>query len=740
MLRTLAWLVSVTSALPLLAQQHPKLESWQERRALDASSPFAALQWRAVGPRFCGGRVESIAVPRQSPYTIYVAPGSGNLWKTTNGGMSWTPLFEHEATCAIGHVEVAPSDPEVVWLGTGEAHLGGMSYDGAGVYRSTDGGATWTYAGLAEVDRIGKVRVHRSDPDTAWVAAIGPHRGTPSSARGVYRTRDGGKTWEHTLATGANVAAIDLVLAPDDPDRLYCATWDRGGGHGSGVHRSTDGGSTWQRLAGGLPLGPQIERVAVDVSASRPRTVYALTVDASKPGEGRYGVGGVVYRSDDDGDTWRRCHAGFLPAYVGWDFCDVKVAPDDPDQLFVCGMKLMRSTDGGATWQLAGEHVQRVLPFHARDMDVGRVLHLDAHDLWIDPVRPDRLLLGNDGGLFESLDRGSTWLHLNLLPIAEFYTVHVDPEVRSDEDAPYRIYGGTQDNASVYGPARAIDPFGPDPWRHVFLDRWAGGDGFVTLPDPTEPGVVYFEHQNGDMRRKRLDGPIESGRGDRGIRPRGDDLQFAWNTPLLISHHAPARLYCAAQHVFRTIDRGDSWTRIGDDLGNGRPIVSLAESPMQEGTLYAGSASDRIHVTVDDGATWQRAAALPPGRLARIVASRHAAERVFACAAGRGGPAAIVMTSTDRGASWHPIDAGLPKEDVNVLLEDPRDPRVLYVGTDRGVCVSRDSGASWESLSTTLPTVPVLDLAFQPQALELVAATHGRGVFALDVSSVEPRD
>jgi photosystem II stability/assembly factor-like uncharacterized protein len=721
-----------------LAQDASPLAAWRSRQEFDRASPFAGLRWRPLGPRFCGGRIESIAVPAQRPYTIYAAPGSGNLFRSRDGGLSWTALFDHEATCAIGHVEVAPSDPDVVWVGTGEAHLGGMSFDGAGVYRSDDGGDSWRHVGLDAVGRIGKVRVHPDDADTAWVAAIGPRRGGPADARGVFLTTDGGGSWRRTLACEDGVAAIDLVLASDGGNTLFAATWDRAGGDRSGVHRSTDGGRTWERLGAdrGLPVGNRIQRVAVDASRSAPGTVYALLVDDSKPGDGRYGVGGVVYRSDDRGATWTRCHDGFLPTYVGWDFCDVKVAPDDPDTLFVCGMKLIVSRDGGRTWREVGERVRRLLPFGARGLRTDEILHLDAHDLWIDPVRADRMLLGNDGGLFASFDRGDSWLHLNVLPIAEFYTVHVEQGAAR----PYRIWGGTQDNASVTGPAAVIDEYGGETWRHVFLDQWAGGDGFVTLPDPTDAAVVYFEHQNGDMRRKRVGGSTLSGADDVRIRPRGGDLRFAWNTPLSVSAHDPRRLYCAAQHVFRSDDRGDSWRRIGDDLGGGAPLVAIAESPQVDGLLYAGRGDGLVHVTVDGGAGWTRAAALPAGQLHRVVASRHAADRVYACVAAAGGQPACVQVSEDRGASWRDVSVGLPAEPVRVLLEDPRDGRVLYLGTEGGVCVSRDGGASWASLSATLPTAIVMDLAFQADAVELVAATHGRGLFVLDVSGIGPTE
>lgn len=739
----------VAASLPFLAiltpgtaaQSPDPAASWAARAKLDEASPHATLQWQAVGPRFCGGRIESIATPANDPYRLYVAPGSGNLFRSADGGLTWTPIFDHQPTHSIGCVEVAPSNPDVVWVGTGEAHLGGVSWNGVGVFRSDDGGDTWRPAGLERSRRIGKIRAHPTDPSTAWAAVIqgldvqGTAGKQPIS--GVWKTVDAGTKWTQVLAASEGVVTIDLVLDPGRPDHLYAATWDRRSGDGSAVHRSKDGGTTWQRLEGGLPRGSDIERVAVDLCRGQPRTVYALTVDRRKPGEGRYGVGGVVYRSNDGGDSWTRCHEGFVPTYVGWDFCDVKVDPVDPERLYVCGQELIVSTDGGATWRKVSERIRRLLPFEDRLPSGDQALHLDAHELWIDPERPRRLLLGNDGGLFESLDGGDTWLHRNTLPITELYTAFVDEDPTGAW--PFRIWIGTQDNGSLVGPPLPIDDDGPDPWRHVFLDRWNGGDGFATRPDPTDDDVVYFEHQMGGMRRKLRSGSVLSGRDDKGIRPMGKDLQFAWNTPLFPSDHAPTTLFTAAQFVFRSPDRGDSWTKISPDLGDGRALLALTESPREGGLLYAGAGNGAVHVGTPSGSEpdawdWSPTAKLPSARVADLYPSPHDADRIWVVHSAR---RPRVSLSTDRGKTWVDRSAGLPEaETVRAVLEDPRDPKIVYVGTDLGVCVSRDSGATWESLSTTLPTTPVMDLAFHAGTNQLVAATHGRGVFVLDVSGI----
>lgn len=737
MLHPIAVTFALVATAPFAAsQQRPDPQSsWADRSELDASSPYAKLSWNAVGPRFCGGRIESIAVPTDNPYRLYVAPGSGNLFRSDDGGLTWTPIFDHQPTHSIGCVEVAPSDPDVLWVGTGEAHLGGMSWDGQGVFRSDDGGASWRSAGLGDSRRIGKIRAHPEDADTAWTAVIS---GNDETIRGVWKTVDAGMTWKQVLATGKQIAAIDLVIDPATPSHLYAATWDRRSGDGSGIHRSRDGGKTWDRLDKGLPRGSDIERVAVDLCGTQSETVYALTVDRRKPGEGRYGVGGVVYRSDDGGSNWTRCHEGFVPTYVGWDFCDVKVDPRDPERLYVCGQALIVSTDGGATWRKVRERIRRLLPFEDRLPSGDQALHLDAHELWIDPERPMRLLLGNDGGLFESLDGGDSWLHRNTLPITELYTAFVDEDPSSDW--PFRIWVGSQDNGSLFGPPLAIDDEGPDPWRHVFLDRWNGGDGFATRPDPTDDDVVYFEHQMGGMRRKQRSGSVLSGRDDKSIRPRGGDLKFAWSTPLFPSDHAPTTLFTAAQFVFRSPDRGDSWSKISPDLGKGRAMLALVESPRVAGLLYAGSDRGTVYVgtpsTSEEGLwEWTDSAELPRARVADLYPSPSDDDRIWAV---HRASRPKVFVSDDRGETWTDRSEGIPEAETTwSVLEDPRDPDIVYVGTDLGVLVSTDSGETWQSLSTTLPTTPVLDLAFHGPTETLVAATHGRGVFVLDVTTVK---
>ena len=742
--RSLAVTCSFLLAPLLLAQAVPdtqpvtggaaRLQAWEVRQKMVQSSPFNDLKWRALGPKTVGGRIESIDSPAGRPSVIYAGVGAGGVWKSINGGLTWKHVFSRESTFAVGDVTVDPTRPEVVWVGSGEAHLSGTSYAGTGVFKSTDGGETWRNLGLIDSEQIGEVLVDPTRPDTVFVAAIGNVRNS-GGERGVYRSQDGGESWERVLFVGERVGIIDLAFDPGNPDRIYAAAWDRARSGKSGVYRSVDGGETWERLEGGLLPGTDVGRVAIDTAPSKPGVIYALMVDHSPPGEGRYDVGGALFRSDDGGDTWRRTLEGYVDTYVGWDFCDVRVAPDDADQVYICGLRLMVSRDGGATFERGGEQVFRL---HAHP---GHGMHLDMHDLWIDPQNPDRLLLGNDGGLYVSWDRARSWLHLNNLPIAAFYTLHLD-----DRD-PFRIFGGTQDNASVTAPNTAVLIDGrADDWSYVFLDPWDGGDGFATFPDPFTPEVVYYEHQQGQMLRQRPGAPLRWGQDSgRGITPRAaagePELRFAWNTPLFASPHAEGVLYCAAERVFRSENRGDDWTAISDDLTDGQAaLLSLTESPLDPLRLAAGSGTGSVFVTEDGGANWRDSGAGLPQRLLRqVLFSRHQPDTLYVALSGK--PASdwrsYLYRSLDGGRTWRSIAANLPHEPVNVVAEDPRTEATLYVGTDLGVYASVDAGLTWHSLSRDLPTAPIVDLKVHSTGPTLVAVTHGLSAFRADVREIQ---
>lgn len=724
-----------------------RLRSWEQHQRMERESPFADLEWRAVGPQKQGGRIESIAVPAGETSTFYVGVGSGNLWKTVNNGTTWTPIFEKQSAFAIGDVAVAESDPNVVWVATGEVLMARSSYAGTGVFKSVDAGETWQHMGLADTHHIGQVLIHPSDPDIVYVAAIG-HLYTFNEERGLFKTVDGGDSWEKILYINNRVGVVDLVMDPSDPNTLYATAWERtrkawghtASGEGSGIYKTTDGGNSWEKLTNGFPTGQGVGRIAVDVAPSNPNVVYALLdnhfpdPDSTGSERGPRRIGGEVYRSDDRGATWRKVNEERVPA--GYDFCIIKISPDNEDVVYLPGQRFLASEDGGKTYRQIEGTLVHLLPHGSR------VLHLDQHELWINPQDPDHMLLGNDGGIHLSYDRGESWLHLNNLPIGEFYAVSVDMET------PYNIYGGTQDAAALWGPSTHVVEWGvDDPWKHVYLDRWGGGDSYFTYRDPTDPDVIYYEHQFGDLRRKEMAADTAPR-----IRPRAMEGQPAlrpnWMTPFFISHYDPRTLYYGANILFKSVDRGDTWRAISPDLTSQPPIqgnvpfgtlTSVSESPLQRGLLYTGADDGYIHVTRDDGATWARIdGGLPQKWVSRVAASRYDLRTVYVSFTGYRDDdfEKYVYRSTDLGESWVSISANLPSEPINVIAEDPTDARILYVGTDLGVYASVDGGATWHSLCADLPTAAVYDLVVHPRDPELVIGTHGRSIFVADITMI----
>lgn len=752
-----AALLLPTSVAAQATSAENRMSAWEEHQRLERESPFADLQWRAIGPKQAGARVEAIAVPPGNHGTIYVGVGSGNLWKTENNGLTWTPIFEHESTFSIGDVAVSYSDPDIVWVGTGETQPrhSGYSYSGTGVFKSTDGGRTWRNMGLPDTHHIGKVLIHPTDPDIVYVAALG-HFWSRNEERGVFRTTDGGERWERVLYVSDHTGVVEMAMDPSDPRVLYAAAWDAvsgrpvEAGEESGVYRSIDGGDTWVRLTEGLPSGP-LGRIGLDVALGSPNIVYAFIDNwaeytGEQPERGRREiVGSEVYRSDDRGESWRKVNEDDIYevyGVYGWKFADVRVSPDDPDELFILGNRAYRSDDGGRTFRRIGEQIIRM--HHTR----GLIMHLDHHEIWIDPLNPDRVLLGNDGGLFQSYDGGESWLHINNIPAAEFYSISLDMS------EPCRVFGGTQDNAALYGPSRpALADATDDPWENVYLDQWTGGDSFDTYLDPTDSTIVYYEHQHGAMRRMDITGTSVLTGAAESIRPRLPEgegrWRSGWYTPFVISHYDPYTLYVGGNHLLRSTNQGDDWQLVSPDLADpaGGPraavpfgtITMISESPLQPGMIYVGTEGGSIWRTRDDGQRWQRVDAGLPGKwVSRVIASEHEPGRAYVSFTGfrEDDFEAYLYASDDFGESWTSIRGNLSSESVNVIREDPRDADVLYVGTDLGVWVTLDRGGTWHSLSANLPTTPVHDLRVHPRDDELVIGTHGRSVFVLELEGV----
>ncbi len=694
---------------------------------------LARLPWRNVGPAIMGGRIDDVAVVESRPATVYVATASGGLLKTTNNGTTWTLLFDEQPVSTIGDVTLAPSNPEIVWVGTGEPNNRQSSSWGNGVYRSTDGGRSWAHLGLADTHHIGRIAVDPRDPDVAYVAAVG-HLWGANAERGVFKTADGGKSWAHSLRINEDTGCVDLAIDPEDSQVLYAAAYQRrrtpfgfnGGGPGSGIYKTTDGGASWRKLTGGLP-GGDTGRIGLCVYRKEPRIVYAIVENAQ----------GGVFRSEDRGESWQRMSStNPRPMY----YSKIHVDPNDDQRIWVLGASMYVSRDAGRSFSTNA---------------VSRI-HGDFHALWINPKDSEQMVLGSDGGIHWSWDRGQTWDFVNSIPLAQFY------EVAYDFRRPYWVYGGLQDNGSWMGPSATPTQQGP---TNADWERIGGGDGFYVQVDPTDHNSLYVESQNGAL------GRLNAATGERkSIRPRPEPgeapYRFDWNSPILISPHNPRKLLFGGNRLFITTDRGDTWRRT-EDLSSGPDrtklpimgvlpgrevlslhdgqasfgqIVTVSESPLRAGVLWAGTDDGNLQVSRDDGATWKNVAASVPGLpkgtyVSRVVASHHGAGRCYATFDGHRGDdfTPYVFVSEDYGESWKSIRGNLPEGGtVSVVREHHRNPTVLFVGTERGAWVSFDRGGAWHRFGAPLPTVPVDDIQVHPRENDLILATHGRGVWILD--------
>lgn len=754
LLVALAASLFTTAALAQPSDAKTRLTSWDRHLRLKAESPFKDLTWRAVGPAFCGGRIQSLAVHPARPYTLYVGAGSGNVWKSDNNGLTWTPIFENESTFTIGEIAIAPSDPDIVWVGTGEILMARSSYAGTGVFKSTDAGKTWTNMGLHDSQHIGRVLIDPKDANTVYVAAIG-HNFSTNTERGLFKTTDGGTTWSKILYVNERVGVIDAEMDPVDRNILYAAAWERDrkpwghvvAGAGSGFYKSTDAGKSWRKITRGLPDGKDLGRIGVEIAPSNPQVLYILLDNETlRPGDPQardprpQPIRGEVYRSDDRGESWMKVNAGELGTTIGYDWNLMKVCPDNENEIYVAGNRFLMSKDGGKTYAQIGGTIVPLLYKERREFP------LDHHALWIDPANPDRILLGTDHGLYVSYDRTKTWLLNNNLPITEFYAVAVD------EEKPYNIYGGNQDNAAVVGPSTSrLDPEAPNLWKHVYLDTWGGGDGFVTLPDPTEANKIYYFSGRTVSLKNMADGKQVN------VTPRPPasetGLRYNWMVPFVISPHDPKTLYYGGNKLFKSTDKGANWEIISPDLSTDPgperqgnipygTLTTVSESPLRPGVIYAGTDDGNVQVTRDGGKTWTLIVrGLPSKWVSRVTASGHEAGTVYAALTGyrEDDFRTYLFKSTDYGRTWTSIAGNLPDEPVNVVKEDPKKAGILYIGTDLGVYATLDGGATWASLCNSLPTAAVYDLVVHPRDGELVIGTHGRSIFVLDVGPIRNR-
>ena len=736
------------------------------------NSSFRGLEWSHIGPTNVSGRCTDIAVvtPRGKSYTIYAASASGGVWKTDNEGTTWQPVFERAASTSIGDIAVSPSNPEVVWVGTGEANIFRSSQAGCGIYKSSDAGKTWSHMGLSDTYTIARVVVDPRNPEIVYVAASG-HEWTENTERGVYKTTDGGKTWLKVLYISPQTGAIDLVMDPEDSGTLYAATWQRTrlkwndprvfpGFSESGIHKTTDGGETWKPINTGLPEAGYRGRIGLDICLKKPNVLYALidsyekadsevpegaTDSYGRPSSGRI-KGATLYRSDDRGDSWKLVapttsdtksllerHSGTY----GWVFGQVRVDPNDDNTVYILGVPLSVTKDGGKTFQTL------------------RGMHGDHHGLWIDPDNSNYLLNANDGGISVSYDGGKNWRSfLDNLPLCQFFNIAYDLAT------PFRVYGSMQDHGSFRGQVlrkrdretgKIIDGY-----QAVAFERAPGGEGSSHAIDPTDLNIVYSAGFYGRITRSDLSLP-EAERAKRILPPTlpGEPpLRGQWVAPFIISPHNNETIYHGMQFLLRSVNRGDTWEWISPDLTYNtaaemgdipyHTVFAISESPLRAGLIYVGTDDGKVHVTKNGGLSWSEImAGLPYQKwVSRIVASAYDLGIVYMTQNGKRDDdfTPYVWKSTDFGKTWTSIAGNIPFGPVHVIREDPVNRSILYLGTDAGVFVSKDGGVTWNVLGGNLPMVYVHDLIIHPRDNVVVIATHGRGMWAIDAEPVNEKN
>jgi photosystem II stability/assembly factor-like uncharacterized protein len=726
--------------LPALAQDaRAEADKKQaEQKPADPMSPptFAGLKLRNIGPALMSGRVIAFAVDPHDRAKYYVAVASGGVWKTVNSGTTWTPVFDNEGSYSIGAIALDPKNPATVWVGTGELNSQRSVGYGDGVYRSDDGGRTWRNIGLKKSEHIARIVIDPRDSNTVYVASQGPLWG-PGGDRGLFKTTDGGKTWKNVLNISEHTGVTDVVMDPREPDVLYAAAYQRrrhvftliNGGPESAMYKSTDAGATWTKLRTGLPT-VEMGRIGLAVSPANPDVLYATIEAANKQGG--------IFRSQDRGATWeKRNDFDSTAMYYGQIICD----PKNVDRVYVPNVFMMVSDDGGRTLRRLGEKSK----------------HVDNHAIWVDPNNTNYYLVGSDGGVYESFDRGQNWHYKANLPVTQFYDVAVD------NAAPfYNICGGTQDNATLCGPSRtrSLNGITNGDWFVTVF-----GDGFRVAIDPTDPNIIYSEYQYGGLVR------FDKKSGERmGIQPqpgKGEPpLRWNWDSPLIISPHSHTRLYFAANILFRSDDRGDTWKAVSGDLtrqvdrdklpvmgkvwgpdavakhastsffGN---IVALSESPKKEGLIYVGTDDGLIQVTEDGGARWRKVERFPGvpemTYVSRLVASQHDARTVYATFNNHKNAdfKPYILKSADAGATWTAMASNLPENaPVWAIAEDHVNPNLLFIGTEFGLYFTADGGKKWVQLKGNMPTIAVRDLAIQRRENDLVVGTFGRGFYVLD--------
>ena len=713
-----------------------------------------SIKFREIGPSRQGGRYVDFAIVDKNPKIMYAATASGGLWKTVNNGQSWESLFDDESVISLGAVALDQNNPDLVWAGSGEANNSRSSYWGDGVYKSLDGGATWTNMGLPESHHIGRILIDPTDSDIVYVAALG-HLYSENEERGLYKTTNGGKSWDKVLEVqredGKYIGVVDVKMSPDDPNTLIAAAYDKirrpwtfnEGGEGSGIYKSIDAGRTWTKLENGLP-GGFLGRIGLAYAPNNSKVVYANVENVNVEGvsteerremlevgiplkNGQKVVGTEMYRSDDGGESWRKINkdgedVGGYPSYY---YQQVTVDPNDADHVYVLGIRVWETKDGGENWST---------PFRFGG---------DNHALWIDPADSHHMVLGYDHGMGITYDAGGNWYHPDELPLAQFYAVDVDMAY------PYNVYGGLQDNGSVRGPSSMKDgssiPF--EAWQRV-----GGGDGMYNVVDRTNNRYLYNESQFGPI--QRLD--LKTGERKSIRYSKANSMRWNWNSPIVVSQHNSDVIYHAGNKVLKSTFRGENWTEISPDLskndstkakGTGNiqygTITALDESPLDPNELWVGTDDGNLQVTKDGGKNWTLLNDNVPNNpefwVTRVEVSAHYPGTAYVSYNGmrRDDFTSYLYKTTDWGETWISIADGIPAAGVNVIREDHKNPNLLFAGTELGTFASMDGGSNWSVFMTGMPVNPAYDMVIHPRENELVVATHGRGIFIADIAPLQ---